>query len=146
MSLGIIGAALIGEFTASMLVVFFMNLAHYLEDFTVTKSRKAIKELLKIAPACARVKLDEKEMEVSISEIRHGDIVVVRPGEKIAVDGIVKSGQSSVNQASITGESIPVEKMPGDEVFAGTLNESGYLEIDTRKVGEETTLGRIIKL
>ena len=146
MSLGIIGAALIGEFTASMLVVFFMNLAHYLEDFTVTKSRKAIKELLKIAPACARVKLDEKEMEVSISEIRHGDIVVVRPGEKIAVDGIVKSGQSSVNQASITGESIPVEKMPGDEVFAGTLNESGYLEIDTRKVGEETTLGKIIKL
>src|SRR3990170_747267 len=146
MSLGIIGAALIGEFTASMLVVFFMNLAHYLEDFTVTKSRKAIKELLKIAPACARVKLDEKEMEVSISEIRHGDIVVVRPGEKIAVDGIVKSGQSSVNQASITGETIPVEKMPGDEVFAGTLNESGYLEIDTRKVGEETTLGKIIKL
>ena len=146
MSLGIIGASLIGEFTASMLVAFFMNLAHYLEDFTVTKSRKAIKELLKIAPACARVKLDEKEMEVSISEIRHGDIVVVRPGEKIAVDGIVKSGQSSVNQASITGESIPVEKMPGDEVFAGTLNESGYLEIDTRKVGEETTLGKIIKL
>ena len=146
MSLGIIGASLIGEFTASMLVAFFMNLAHYLEDFIVTKSRKAIKELLKIAPACARVKLDEKEMEVSISEIRHGDIVVVRPGEKIAVDGIVKSGQSSVNQASITGESIPVEKMPGDEVFAGTLNESGYLEIDTRKVGEETTLGKIIKL
>ncbi|MEW6003171.1 MAG: cation-translocating P-type ATPase [Nitrospirota bacterium] len=146
MSLGIIGAALIGEFIASMLVAFFMNLAHYLEDFTVTRSRKAIKELLKLAPACARVKLDDKEMEVNISEIKHGDIVVVRPGEKIAVDGIVKSGQSSVNQASITGESIPVEKIPGDEVFAGTLNESGYLEIDTRKVGEETTLGKIIKL
>lgn len=146
MSLGIIGAALIREFTASMLVAFFMTLAHYLEDFTMNRSRKAIKELLKLAPTYARVKLDGKEKEISISEIRYGDIVVVRPGEKIAVDGIVKSGQSFVNQSPITGESIPLEKIPGDEVFAGTLNESGYLEIDTKKVGEETALGKIIKL
>lgn len=146
MSVGIIGAAVIGEYTASMLVAFFMNLAHYLEEFTVTRSRKAIKELIKLAPETARIKLDGREMEVRVEELKAGDIVIVRPGEKIPVDGVVVKGLSSVNQAPITGESIPVEKGLGDEVFAGTLNESGYLEIKTTKVGEETTLGRIIKL
>ncbi len=146
MSVGIIGAAAIGEYTASMLVAFFMNLAHYLEEFTVSRSRRAIKELIKLAPKTARIKLDGREIEVGIEEIKAGDIVVVRPGEKIPVDGVVVEGLSSVNQAPITGESIPVEKSRGDEVFAATLNESGYLEIKTAKIGEDTTLGKIIKL
>lgn len=146
MSVGIIGAAAIGEFTSSMLVAFFMNLAHYLEEFTVTRSRQAIKELIKLAPKTAKIKRDKKEIEVDISELKQGDIVVVRPGEKIPVDGVVTLGSSSVNQATITGESMPVEKKTGDEVFAATLNEAGYLEIRTTKVGEDTALGKIIKL
>ncbi|MEO0268942.1 MAG: cation-translocating P-type ATPase [candidate division WOR-3 bacterium] len=146
MSIGIIGAAVIGEYISSMLVAFFMNLAHYLEEFTVTRSRQAIKELIKLAPKTARIKVDNREIEVPVSELKPADIVVVRPGERIPVDGVVIKGLSSVNQAPITGESIPVEKQIGDEVFAGTLNENGYLEIKTTKIGEDTTLGKIIKL
>src|SRR3989338_639350 len=146
MSVGIIGAAAIGEFTSSMLVVFFMSIAHYLEEFTVTRSRNAIRELIKLAPETARIKLDGREIEVSVKELKSGDIVIVRPGEKIPVDGLVITGSSPVNQASITGESMPVEKHTGNDVFAATMNGGGYLEIKTAKVGEDTTLGKIIKL
>lgn len=146
MSTGIIGAAAIGEFTSSMLIVFFMNLASYLEEFTLTRSMQAIKELIKLAPTTAIIKADEKETEVGIEGLRAGNLVVVRPGGKIPVDGIVAKGSSLVNQAAITGESIPVEKSVGDEVFSGTLNENGYLEIKTTRVGKDTALGKIIKL
>ncbi len=153
MSVGIIGAAAIGEFKSSMLIVFFMSIAHYLEEFTVTRSRQAIKELIKLAPKTARIKLvvseanlSEREIEVETKELKAGDIVVVRPGEKIPVDGVIITGSSSVDQSPITGESIPVEKGIGNDVFAATLNRSGYLEIKTAKVGEDTTLGKIIKL
>jgi len=146
MSVGIIGAAAIGEFTSSMLVVFFMSIAHYLEEFTVTRSRQAIKELIKLSPKTARIKLNGREIEVETKELKAGDIVVVRPGEKIPVDGVILTGSSSVDQSPITGESIPVEKGIGNDVFAATLNRSGYLEIKTTKVGKDTTLGKIIKL
>ena len=146
MSIGIIGAAAIGEFTSSMLVVFFMSIAHYLEEFTVTRSRQAIKELIKLSPKTARIKIDGREIEVETKELKAGDIVVVRPGEKIPMDGVVVTGSSSVNQAPITGESIPVEKGAGDGVFAATLNGTGYLEVKATKIGEDTTLGKIIKL
>src|SRR3989304_5150172 len=153
MSVGIIGAAAIGEFKSSMLVVFFMSIAHYLEEFTVTRSRQAIKELIKLTPKTARIKLvvseanlSEREIEVETKELKAGDIVVVRPGEKIPVDGVILTGSSSVDQSPITGESIPVEKGIGNDVFAATLNRSGYLEIKTTKVGKDTTLGKIIKL
>lgn len=146
MSVGIIGAAAIGEFTSSMLVAFFMNLAHYLEEFTVTRSRQAIKELIKLAPKRARIKSGDGEVEVDISELKSGDLIIVRPGEKIPVDGVVITGTSLVDQAPITGESMPVEKTQGAEVFAATLNGPGYLEVKAMKVGEDTTLGRIIKL
>src|SRR3990170_2002 len=146
MSVGIIGAAAIGEFTSSMLVVFFMSIAHYLEEFTVTRSRNAIRELIKLAPETARIKLDGREIEVSVKELKSGDIVIVRPGEKIPVDGLVITGSSPVNQASITGESMPVEKHTGNDVFAATMNGGGYLEIKAAKVGEDTTYGKIIKL
>ncbi|MCX7991847.1 MAG: cation-translocating P-type ATPase [Proteobacteria bacterium] len=146
MSIGIIGAGLIGEYIASMLVTFFMNIAHYLEEFTVSRSRKAIKELMEIAPKRAVIKVDGKEMDVDVSELKVGDIVVVRPGEKIPVDGVVINGLSFVNESTITGESLPVEKYVGSTVFSGTINGSGYLEIEAKKVGEDTTLGKIIKL
>jgi len=146
MSVGIIGAAAIGEFKSSMLIVFFMSIAHYLEEFTVTRSRQAIKELIKLAPKTARIKLNGREIEVETKELKAGDIVIVRPGEKIPVDGVILTGSSSVDQSPITGESIPVEKGIGNDVFAATLNRSGYLEIKTTKVGKDTTLGKIIKL
>src|SRR3989338_8544838 len=146
MSVGIIGAAAIGEFKSSMLIVFFMSIAHYLEEFTVTRSRQAIKELIKLSPKTARIKLNGREIEVETKELKAGDIVVVRPGEKIPVDGVILTGSSSVDQSPITGESIPVEKGIGNDVFAATLNRSGYLEIKTTKVGKDTTLGKIIKL
>ncbi|HLA48087.1 MAG TPA: cation transporter, partial [Nitrospinota bacterium] len=133
MSVGIIGAAAIGEFKSSMLIVFFMSIAHYLEEFTVTRSRQAIKELIKLTPKTARIKLvvseanlSEREIEVETKELKAGDIVVVRPGEKIPVDGVILTGSSSVDQSPITGESIPVEKGIGNDVFAATLNRSGY--------------------
>ncbi len=146
MSVGIIGAAAIGEFKSSMLIVFFMSIAHYLEEFTVTRSRQAIKELIKLAPKTARIKLNGREIEVETKELKAGDIVIVRPGEKIPVDGLVIAGSSPVNQASITGESMPVEKHAGNDVFAATMNGGGYLEIKAAKVGEDTTYGKIIKL
>ncbi|MBS7636817.1 cation-translocating P-type ATPase [Candidatus Bathyarchaeota archaeon] len=146
MSFGIIGAAVIGEFIASALIAFFMNIAHSIERFTVKKSREAIKELVKLAPKTAHVKRDGQEIEIKVEELAPGDIVIVKPGESIPADGIVISGLSSVNQAPVTGESIPVEKKTGDKVFAGTINGHGVLQVKVLKVGEDTTLGRIITL
>lgn len=146
MSLGIVGAAAIGEFVSSALIVFFMLIAHFLEKFTMGKAREAIKELMGLAPKTARLWRHGEETEVGVEELRPGDIVIVRPGEKIPVDGKVVAGLSSVNQAPITGESIPVEKKPGDEVFAATINELGVLQIEVANVGEDTTLGKIIGL
>src|SRR3990167_2983396 len=146
MSVGIIRSTFICLFKSSMLIVFFMSIAHYLEEFTVTRSRQAIKELIKLSPKTARIKLNGREIEVETKELKAGDIVVVRPGEKIPVDGVILTGSSSVDQSPITGESIPVEKGIGNDVFAATLNRSCYLEIKTTKVGKDTTLGKIIKL
>jgi len=146
MSLGIIGAAAIGEFVASALIAFFINIAHFIERFTVKKSREAIKELVKLAPKTAHVKRDEQEIDIKVEELTLGDIVIVKPGENMPADGIVIAGLSSVNQASVTGESIPVQKKSGDKVFAGTINEHGVLQVKVVKVGEDTTLGKIITL
>lgn len=146
MSLGIVGAAAIGEFVSSALIVFFMLIAHFIEEFTTDRSRQAIKALIRLAPQTARVVRDGEEVEIEAGQLAPGDLVVVRPGEKVPADGRVTAGLSSVNQASITGESIPVEKSVGDEVFAGTINELGVLHIEVARVGRDTTLGHIIRL
>lgn len=146
MTVGILGAAAIGEVISSALIVFFMIVAHYLEDFTTDKARAAIKELMKLAPQRALVKRDGQEVEVEAEALRPGDSVVVRPGAQIPADGRVVAGASAVNQAPITGESLPIEKRPGDRVFAGTFNERGYLEVEVERVGRDSTLGKIIRL
>lgn len=110
MTIGVIGALAIGEFVAAALIVFFMRFADFLEEFTTERSRRAIKELVKLAPQTARVERDGQEAELPVAQVQPGDIVVVRPGEKIPVDGVVVAGAASVDQASITGESMPVEK------------------------------------
>ena len=146
MTIGILGALLIRDYSAAALIVFFMRLADFLDSFTTAKSRQAIKHLIHLSPETARIEQNGKEVEVEIHDVEPGDIVLVKPGERIPVDGKVVSGYSSVDQASITGESIPVEKAEGDGVFAATINERGILRIRALKVGSDTTFGRIIKL
>ena len=146
MSIGIVAAMAIGEFVSAALLVLFILIAHFLESFTTDKARAAIRELVALTPKRARVVREGQEIEVAADELVPGDVVVVRPGETIPADGLVAEGRSSVNQAPITGESMPVEKIPGDEVFAATLNELGSLRVTVTRVGANTTLGKIIRL
>jgi Cu+-exporting ATPase len=146
MSVGILAAAAIHEFIGAALIVFFVMVAHYLEDKTTGRARRAIAELAALQPRTARVKRETGEEEVAVMLLSKGDVVIVREGEQVPIDGIVAAGKTSVNQAPITGESLPVEKSVGDEVFAGTISERGYVEVSVERVGGQTTLGRIIHL
>jgi heavy metal translocating P-type ATPase len=142
-----LGATLaIGEFRPAAMIVFIMAVAGALESYTLDRTKKSIQALLDFAPKTASIRRGDKEVAIPVSDIQVGDVAVVRPGERIPVDGLVTTGASSVNQAPITGESMPVEKSVGAEVFAGTLNESGRLDIWTTKVGKDTTLSRIVHL
>ncbi len=146
MSVGIVAALSIGEFVSAVLLVLFLLIAHFLEGFTTDKARSAIRKLVALTPKEARILRDGVEVEVAANELRPGDMVIVRPGEYVPADGVVVDGRSAINQAPITGESIPVEKGQGDDVFAATLNELGVLHIEVSKVGADTTLGKIIRL
>lgn len=137
---------LAGEFIPSAVIILIMAIVGSLEAYTIDKTRKSITSLLDLTPKTANIKVNGEEKTVNLTDIKIGDIVIVRPGERIPVDGIVFEGYSSVNQAPITGEPIPVDKIRGDEVFAGTLNETGRLEIKTTKVGEDTTIAKIVHL
>ena len=136
----------IGEFRPAAVIVIIMSVVGALESYALDKTRRSIRDLLDLAPQTATVRRNGQEVTVPVAELQVGDQVVVRPGERIPVDGTVVVGTSSVNQAPITGESMAVEKLPGSAVFSGTLNESGRLEIKTEKVGEGTTLARIVHL
>lgn len=142
----LIATLAIGEFRPAAIIVFIMAAAGALESYTLAKTRRSINELLDFAPKMATVRKDGEDVVVPVAEIQAGDIVVVKPGSRIPVDGVVTAGASSVNQAPITGESMPVDKLPGSNVFSGTLNESGRLDIRTEKVGEGTTLAKIVHL
>jgi heavy metal translocating P-type ATPase len=136
----------VGEFRSAALIVFIMAVVSGLESFTLDRGRRAIRDLIHLAPAIATVRRGEQEVEVPVAELQVGDVVVVRPGQRIAVDGQVVAGAGAVNEAPITGESMPVEKLPGSEVFSGTLNETGRLEVRTGRVGADTTLAQIVHL
>ena len=146
MTLGILGALAIGQYAAAAVIVFFMRFADFLEGFTTERSRQAIRELLRLAPETARVEQDGREVEVPADAVRPGQVVLVKSGERIPVDGRVADGHGAVNQAPITGESMPVEKHAGESVFAATILERGVLRIETDRVGAETTFGRILRL
>jgi Cd2+/Zn2+-exporting ATPase len=145
-TVALIATVAVGEFRAAAIIVFIMAVAGALETYTLDKTRRSIRNLLDLAPKTATIRRDDGEVTIPVSEVLVGDIVVVRPGGRVPVDGIVVAGQSCVNQAPITGESMPVEKFKGSEVFGGTLNETGRLEIKTAKVGRDTTLARIVHL
>lgn len=136
----------VGQFLSAALIVFIMAVVGAFESYTLDKTKKNIRGLLDFAPKMANVRHGTEEAAMLAAEVQIGDIVVIRPGERIPVDGIVVTGASSVNQAPITGESVPVEKTVGSEVFSATMNETGHLEVRTTRVGEDTTLARIVHL
>lgn len=145
-TLAVIGAILIQEYWEAAAVTFLFMLGNYLESRALEKTRSAIKSLLEMAPDTARVLRNGEEIELSPEEVVTGDLVIVRPGEKIPVDGTITEGNAYVNQAPITGESMPVNKEAGETVFSGTVIESGYLKIQADKVGEDTTFARILQM
>ena len=145
-TIAIVASVIYGEYLSAAFVAFMMLFGKILEDFTAERARTALEELGKLVPPKATVRRNGQDTEVLVSDIVPGDLVISKPGERIAVDGLVVSGQASVNQATITGESMPVAKSKGSEVYAGTLNELGSLEIRTTRVGDTTTLGQVMHL
>ena len=143
--LALIGTTYVGEYLSGSIVSFMMIFGEFLEDLTMKKTQNAVRSLIKLVPHKCRKKIGDKFELVSIREVRPGDIIQVIAGEKIPVDGIINNGQATINEATITGESMPVDKIVHDKVFVGTLNENGVIEILTEKIGNETILGQIIK-
>ncbi|AXF55441.1 heavy metal translocating P-type ATPase [Salicibibacter kimchii] len=146
MTVAVIGAAIIGEWAEGALVVILFAISEELEGFSMDRARQSIRSLMDIAPKEALIKRNGQEMTVHVNDIAIGDIMIVKPGQKAAMDGVVVAGHSSINQAAVTGESIPVEKNRDDEVFAGTLNEEGFLEVRVTKHVEDTTISKVIHL
>jgi heavy metal translocating P-type ATPase len=145
-SIAMVAALVIGEYSAAALVAFMMLVGEMLENFTIARADHALNELESLVPQTVTLRHDDRDVQVSIEAVRRGDRVLVRPGERIPVDGTVRDGSAAVDASSITGESIPVDKEPGDSVYAGTLCTSGTLEIAVERVGRETTLGNMIAL
>jgi len=146
MTVAILGAVVVGETLEAASIAFLFSLAELLEGYSVDRARRSIESLFELAPEAATVVVDGREVRRYVEELRPGDEVVVRPGERIPVDGRVEDGSSAVDQAPVTGESIPVEKGPGDEVFAGTINAQGHLRVRVEKAAGDTTLARMIRL
>ncbi len=146
MTIAIIGAAIIGEWREGGIVVILFAISEAMERYSMDKARQSIELLMNLAPSEALIRRGNQEMILPVDDIELHDVMIVKPGQKVAMDGVVKKGSSSLNQAAITGESIAVHKSVGDEVYAGTLNEEGLLEIEVTKCVEDTTIAKIIQL
>lgn len=146
-SLAVLAAFASGNYQTAGIVAFFMLLGEIIEMRTADGARKSIESLIKLAPTKARrISNSGAEEEVPVKELKIGDVIRVRPGDNVAADGVILTGQGSFNQANVTGESLPVDKKPGDDVFAGTQNLTGVLEIRVSRAGEDTTLGQVHNL
>ncbi|AEF93932.1 heavy metal translocating P-type ATPase [Desulfotomaculum nigrificans CO-1-SRB] len=146
MSIAVIGAVLIGEWSEGATVAFLFSVSEALESYTMDKARNSIRNLMNLAPDTAIVIRNGQEIQLPVKDVIIGDMLVVRPGEKIAMDGIITNGHSSINQATITGESVPVDRGPGGEVYAGTINGEGSLMVRVTKLVQDNTISRIIHL
>lgn len=146
MTIAIIGAAFIGEWIEGAAVVILFAISEALESYSVDKARQSIKTLVDIAPNHATIRRANETLELHVNDIQVDDTMIIKPGQKIAMDGEVVAGHTSINQAAITGESIPVHKNTGDEVFAGTINEEGAIEVRVTKLVDDTTIAKIIHL
>lgn len=146
MSVGVLAALAVGEWATAVVVVFFMRVGDYVESFTTERARKAVRDLTRMAPQTARVERDGVEVVVTAAEVQPGEIVVVRPGETIPVDGEVLSGSATINQAAITGESMPADAAQGSRVYAATIAQLGSLRVRTNAAGADTTFGRVIRM
>ncbi|MFZ0798738.1 MAG: cation-translocating P-type ATPase [Terriglobales bacterium] len=145
MTIALLSALAIGEFFTALVITGFVLAAEVLEGLTVGRGRRAIQDLLDFLPRTVSVRRNYQVIEVASDQVQVGDTVIVKPGGHIPVDGVVLGGRSFVEQAAITGEAMPVEKATGDAVYAGTINQSGVLEIGTQRLGRDTTFGRIIE-
>jgi heavy metal translocating P-type ATPase len=145
MTIAILAALAIGEFFTALVIAGFVLAAEILEEMTVSRGRKAIGDLLEYLPHDVTVRRDGALVVLPIDQLRVGDLVIVKPGSRLPVDGVVVSGQSFVDQAAITGEPMPAEKMPGSRIYAGTINQSGALEVEAERLGRDTNFGRIVE-
>ncbi len=146
MILAALGAAAIGDWREGAILLFLFSLSNALQDYAMGRSRRAIEALIKLRPQEALVRRGELEMVTPVARLRLGDVVIVKPGERLPIDGVILRGQSSIDQSTITGESAPVDVAVGAQVFEGTLNQTGVLEIDVTCLPSESTLARIIRL
>ncbi|WP_129672812.1 cation-translocating P-type ATPase [Candidatus Chloroploca sp. Khr17] len=146
MTAGVIAALAVGQWATAAVVVFFMRIGDYVEHLTAEQARRAVRKLNELAPQMALVERDNGEDQVPVAEVRPGDIVIVRPGGQIPVDGIVVSGQALINQAAITGEAMPVEVGPGVQVYAATIAQLGSLRVKALHVGANSTFGQVIRM
>ncbi len=146
MVLAALGAGALGEFFEGGLLLFLFSLGHALEEMALDRARDAVRKLGDLAPKTALVRRDGKEVELSVEQLNVDDTVIVRPGVRIPVDGAILSGASAVNQAPVTGESVPVEKAVGDKIFAGTVNGDGALEVKVTRLAKDNTLARVMQM
>src|SRR5437870_3912487 len=146
MTIALVAALCIGQFFTALVIAFFVLFAELLESFTIGGGRRAIQTLVDSLPRQVTVRRDGQERKLGTQEVARGETIVIRPGERIPTDGEVCKGHSFVDQSSITGESLPVEKVAGSKVFAGTINKDGVLEVRVEKIGRDTTFGKIIEI
>ncbi|MCL5612236.1 MAG: cadmium-translocating P-type ATPase [Chloroflexi bacterium] len=146
MVIAAIGAAFLGEFAEGALLLFLFSLGHSLEDRALDRARSAVRALADLAPKIALVRRDNKELEVPVESLQLNDLVIVRPGVRIPVDGVILNGNSGVDQTSVTGESLPIDKTPDDNVFASTVNGEGALEVKVTRLAKDSTLARVMKM
>jgi len=145
-AIAVLGAFATSDYKTAGVVAFFLLMGEIIETRTAEGARASIESLIKLTPTKARRITAQGEEEVAAKDLAVGDTIRIRPGDNVAADGIIVTGQGSFNQATITGESLPVDKKPGDEVFAGTQNLTGVLEIKVSRAGRDTTLGRVREL
>lgn len=146
LTIACLAAIVLGEHTTAALVVFIALCGESIEGYTVDRAQRAIRRIFQLCPQTARVLVGDDEQEVPVEQVIEGDTLVVRPGERMPVDGVVAAGQSAVDQSALTGESLPVDKTVGDAVFAGTLNQFGALRFTATKVGQQTTISQIVEM